>query len=348
MIKVLIVEDSPVMQKLLVYTISLDPDFNIVGVAANGEEAIKLVISKSPDVIAMDCYMPKLDGKEATRKIMETIPTPIVIVSGSITAKDVAISFSLIEAGALAVVKKPHSINHPEYKRDAHELIRILKLMAEVKVVRRYARISKENRIQKIIKPESEIKIIVIGTSTGGPVALQKILSGLPKNIPVPLLIVQHISQGFTKGFVEWLGNTTDFPLHIPAHGELALPGHGYIAPDSCHMGVEKGPRILLSDHPHENGLKPSVAFLFRSAAKIFGSSAIGVLLTGMGRDGAEELKLLKDIGAITIVQNEESSAVFGMPREAIKLNAATYILSPAEISKVLVNILKKSMEDKA
>jgi two-component system, chemotaxis family, protein-glutamate methylesterase/glutaminase len=347
MIKVLIVEDSPVMQELLVYTLQSDPDFKIVGVAADGEEAIKMVMEKHPDVIAMDCYMPKLSGQEATRKIMETKPTPIVIVTGSLTTKDVAITFSLIEAGALAIVKKPNSVNHPEYKKDTRELIQTLKLMSEVKVVKRISRIPKEKAtikpiIEKTVKAGSEIKIVVLGASTGGPLVLQKIISGLPRDFLVPLLIVQHISLGFVNGFVEWLANTTNFPSHVASQGEFPLPGHIYIAPDACHMGVESGPRILLSDHAPENGLRPSVAYLFRTTANIFGAGAVGVLLSGMGRDGAEELKLMKDKGAITIVQNEESSVVFGMPGEAIKLNAATLVLSPEEISSALAGLVKK------
>jgi two-component system, chemotaxis family, protein-glutamate methylesterase/glutaminase len=346
MIKVLIVEDSPVMQELLAYTLQSDPDFDIVGIAANGEEAIEMVMKKHPDVIAMDCYMPILGGQEATRIIMETKPTPIVIVTGSITAKDVVVTFSLVEAGALAIVRKPNSINHPEYKKDAHELIQTLKLMSEVKVVRRTSQILKR---EEAIKPitenniitKSDIKIIAIGASTGGPLVLQKIISGLPKTFPLPLLIVQHISLGFVGGFVDWLGSTTKFPLHIAIHGELLLPGHGYVAPDGCHMGVENGPRIILSDHAPENGLRPSVSYLFRTVANNFGSDAVGIILSGMGRDGAEELKLMKDKGAVTMVQNEESSVVFGMPGEAVKLNAASFILSPEEISEILISIVK-------
>ena len=347
MIKVMIVEDSPVMQELLAYTLQSDPDFTIVGIAADGEEAIEMVMEKHPDVIAMDCYMPKLDGHQATRKIMEIKPTPIVIVTGSLAAKDVAITFSLIEAGALAIVKKPHSVNHPEYENDARALIHTLKLMSEVKVIRRSSRISKEKvtikpAIEKTIKAESEIKIIAVGASTGGPLVLQKIISGLPRKFPVPVLIVQHISPGFVNGFMEWLANTTNFPLHIASQGEFSLPGHIYIAPDGFHMGVENGPRIVLSDHAPENGLRPSVAFLFRTVANNFGSSAVGIILTGMGRDGAEELKLMKDNGAITIAQDEESSVVFGMPGEAIKLNAATLIISPEEISTALSTLIEK------
>ena len=289
--------------------------------------------------------MPKLDGKEATQIIMETTPTPIVIVTGSIAVADVAFSFSMMEAGALAVVKKPQSVNHPDYLKDTQELLQTLKLMSEVKLVRRIVRSSKpflttKENTREAIPTGGVIQFIAIGASTGGPLVLQRIISGLPKNIPVPLLIVQHISKGFTEGFVEWLRNTTDFPLHIAVHGEYPLPGHGYIAPDDFHMGVEAGPRIVLSHHELENGLRPSVAYLFRTAALVFGPSAIGVLLTGMGRDGADELKLMRTRGAITIAQDKESSVVHGMPGEAIKLDAATHILSPEEIVKMLVAII--------
>lgn len=347
MIKVLIVEDSPVMQQLLVHAISSDPIFSIVGVANDGAEAIEAVTKYAPDIIAMDWQMPKLDGYEATKIIMETIPTPIVIVTGSVNLQDVAFSFSMIDAGALAIVKKPPSIEHPNYKKETQELVQTLKLMSEVKLVRRIPRNSKtqhkaELEIAPSIDRDSTIQIISIGASTGGPLVLQRILSNLPKNIPVPILIVQHISQGFVDGFVEWLRNTTHFPLHIATHGELPLPGHGYIAPDNFHMGVEKGPRIILSNHGLENGLRPSVAFLFRTSAQVFGSRAIGVILTGMGCDGADELKLMKDCGAITFAQDMKSSVVHGMPGEAIKLNAAMHILSPEDISKTISALFSK------
>lgn len=347
MIKVLIVEDSPVMQQLLAFTINNDPVLKVVGIAENGEEAIEAVKKFHPDVIAMDWHMPKLNGLQATRIIMGTNPIPIVIVSGSSAAKDVAFTFSMFEAGALAIVKKPPGVDHPDYKKEAQELIKTLKLMSEVKLVRRIAHTIKkqapaEPPIGKKNSTEPEIQVIAIGASTGGPLVLQKILSGLPKNIPVPLLIVQHIAHGFTEGFVQWLKNTTNFPIHIASHGEYPLPGHGYVAPDNFHMGVERGPRIVLSNHELENGLRPSVAYLFRTAAQAFGSGAVGVLLTGMGRDGAEELKIMKENGAITIAQNEESSVVYGMPGEAIKLNAATHILSPENIITTLIALIKK------
>lgn len=158
-------------------------------------------------------------------------------------------------------------------------------------------------------------------------------------------MIVQHISLGFVDGFKEWLAGASKFPVHIASHGEQPLPGHAYIAPDGFHMGVGIGPRIVLSDDAPENGVRPSVAYLFRSVAQVMGSRAVGVLLTGMGRDGADELKAMKERGAITIAQDEESSVVYGMPGEAIKQDAADYILPPEEIAAVLTALVENTKE---
>jgi len=346
MIKVLIVENSLVMQQLLKHAISSDPMLTVVGVASDGEEALEAVKELHPDVIAMNWQMPKLDGLEATRIIMETTPTPIVIVTGGVAANDAAVSFRMIEAGALAIVQQPPSVDHPAYRKETEHLTRTLRLMSEVILVKRRARASQAQEtvkpsVETICRAASDIQIIAIGASTGGPNVLQTILSGLPKDLPVPLFIVQHISKGFTAGFVDWLQNTTNFPLHIASHGESPLPGHGYVAPDDIHMGIDRGPRIVLNHSALENGLRPSVAYLFRSAAQNFGSNAVGVLLTGMGRDGADELKLMKERGAVTFVQDEESSVIYGMPGEAIKLNAATYILSPEDITVALTALIE-------
>jgi two-component system chemotaxis response regulator CheB len=347
MIRVLIAENSLVMQQLLRHTISSDPMLTVVGVASDGEEALEAVKELHPDVIAMDWQMPKLDGLEATRIIMETTPTPIVIVTGSVAANDAAVSFRMIEAGALAIIQQPPSVDHPDYEREKQQLTRTLKLMSEVKLVKRLVRTSKKKEIARpsaknYFRSESDIQVIALGASTGGPNVLQTILSGLPKDLSVPIFIVQHISKDFTAGFVEWLQNTTNYPLHIASDGEYPLPGHGYVAPDDYHMGIERGPKIVLSKSDLENGLRPSVAYLFRSIAQNFGSHAVGILLTGMGRDGADELKIMKEKGAITFAQDEESSMIYGMPGEAIKLNAATYILSPEEITVALTALIKK------
>ncbi|HLA28970.1 MAG TPA: chemotaxis-specific protein-glutamate methyltransferase CheB [Syntrophales bacterium] len=350
-IKVLIVEDSKVVQEFLVHILTSNPAIQVVGIAENGEEAIEAAAKKRPDVITMDVHMPKVDGFEATRTIMETAPTPIVIVTGSLRTKELALTFRALEAGALAVVLRPPGIGHPEHEAAVRELIQTVKLMSEIKVVRRHP-VAKERALPptariEIRKTAAEIQAVAIGASTGGPPVLQQILSGLPQDFPVPVLIVQHISAGFTKGFVEWLSDTTRFPVCIASHGEYPLPGQGYVAPDGFHLGIGNGPRIVLSDHAPENGLRPSVAYLFRSVAQTLGPNAVGVLLTGMGRDGAVELKEMKDKGAVTIVQDKESSVVHGMPGEAVALNAHAYVLPPDKIATLLGTLTGKRSNSK-
>jgi len=348
MIRVLIVEDSPVAQEFLTYVFTSDPDIQVVGVAANGLEAIEAAVQMRPDIITMDIHMPIMDGFEATRRIMEIAPKPIVIVSGSSGSTEVASTFRAIEAGALAVVRRPVGINHEEFKTAAREIIRTIKLMAEIKVVKRIRRTARDHPpvpspIMQVPGAPTNIRVVAIGASTGGPPVLREILSGLPQDLPFPVLIVQHIASGFTNGFAEWLAGASGFPVSIASHGEIPLPGHVYIPPDGFHMGVREGPRIVLSDHAPENGIRPSVAYLFCSVAQVFGPSAVGVLLTGMGKDGAEELKMMKDKGAITFAQDEASSVVHGMPGEAIRLDAATYVLPPATIAATLVALVKKT-----
>lgn len=347
MIRTLIVEDSKVIQELLVFILSSDPNINIIGVADNGEEAIEIVKEKKPDVITMDIHMPKLDGLKATRKIMETHPTPIIVVSSTFFDDEVINTFKVMEAGALTILRRPSGIGHPEFELTAAELIKTVKLMSEVKVVRRWPARNNQTDLKNInnnkttflsevkIKKEN-IQIVSIGASTGGPVVLQTILSRLEKKFPVPILITQHITTGFLQGFVEWLSITSNLPVHIATQGEIILPGNVYIAPDGYHMGVDQFKRIILSEDEPEYNLRPAVSFLFRTVASVYGSNAIGVLLTGMGKDGAKELKLMKDNGAITIAQDAESSVIHGMPGEAIQIDAATYILPPERIIATL------------
>jgi two-component system, chemotaxis family, protein-glutamate methylesterase/glutaminase len=347
MIRVLIVEDSPVAQEFLTYIFASDPEIQVVGIAENGLEAIDLVHLKRPDVITMDIHMPIMDGFEATRKIMETVPTPIVIVSSSTRVKEVSSTFRAMEAGALAVILRPPGIGHPDYDAAYKELIRTVKTMSEIKVVRRIPERMRENAlslpsIPAVPETIMDIQVATIGASTGGPPALQKILSGLPHDLTFPVLIVQHIARGFIDGFGEWLSNTSSIPVHIASHGGYPLPGHCYIAPDNFHMGIAAGPRIMLNDQPPENGLRPAIAVLFRSVTQVLGPRSVGILLTGMGRDGAEELKAMKENGAITIAQDKESSVVYGMPGEAIKIDAATYVLPPEGIAEFLASLSKK------
>lgn len=346
-IKVLVVEDSPVMRELLVHILASDSEIEVIGTSTNGEEATEAVKRHKPDVVTMDFHMPKMNGLDATRKIMETCPTPIVVISGSSARNEVAAAFRALEAGALALVNKPTGIGGAGHEAAAKTLVQTVKLMSEVKVVKRWPRkqaavpaaaLRSEVEIKSV---PTEVKLVAIGASTGGPIVLKTILSTLPKDFSVPILMVQHIAPGFTEGLAEWLAQSSGFPVHVATHGEYLLPGHAYVAPDGFHAKLEHGGRVALSSDEPENGHRPSASFLFRSVASVFGRNAIGVLLTGMGKDGAEELKLMKEKGAITIAQDQESSVVHGMPGEAINLDAATYVLSPDKIAAALGSLVK-------
>lgn len=350
-IKVLIVDDSPLMRDLLAYILSSDPEIRVVGLAGNGKEAIQAVHVEKPDVVVMDVIMPVMDGLDATRIIMETTPTPIVIVSASYNPLELERTFRVMEAGALAALDKPVAVPHPEYERLRQEFIRTVKLMSEVKVIRRRPREGKGTTVAGAEKIEgaslvpSGLKAVVIGASTGGPQAVREILIGLRKDFPVPVLIVQHIAAGFVRGFTDWLASVSGLPVEIAVHGRLPLPGHVYIAPDNFQMELGKDGKMALRKGELENGLRPSVSWLFRSAAEVFGKNVIAILLTGMGRDGARELKLLRDKGAVTIAQDRESSVVYGMPGEAVALNACTLVLPPAKIAEFLSSFRMGNMD---
>ncbi len=346
MIRVLVVEDTPVVREFLVHIFSSDPGILVVGTAANGEEALDAVLQTKPDVITMDIHMPKLNGLDATRRIMETHPTPIVIVSGSANTKEASWAFTALEAGALAVVERPAGIGHPGHQQTAAELIQTVRLMSEVRVVRRWPRplgsrvgsSAPPSRIE-VTRPFGPIKVAAIGASTGGPPVLQKILSELVPDLPFPVLVVQHISPGFGEGLTEWLAQTSSLPVHIASHGGLARPGHVYMARDGFHLGISGEGKLLLTEDPPEHGHRPSVSYLFRAVEKAFGSRTTGVLLTGMGKDGAAELTAMKNRGAITIVQDKDSCVVHGMPGEAIQLGGASFVLPPHRMAAALARL---------
>lgn len=336
-IRVLIVEDSPTVRQLLERILNADPALQVIGHAADGDEAVEQVRQQRPDIVTMDLHMPRMNGIEAVRIIMETAPTPIVVVSGQLAPADLNQTFQALTAGALAVVEKPAGLGGDLAVR----LVQTVKLMAEVKVVRRWPkRAPPSPKVLLPDAPRAELKLVAIGASTGGPLVLHSILAGLAGKIDVPIVIVQHIASGFTAGFAEWLAKTTGMPVCVGCAGTHLQPGHAYVAPDAMHMSVTAALTIALSSEPPENGHRPSVSHLFRGTALALGRNAVGVMLSGMGRDGADEMKQMADRGAITIAQDPQTAVVGGMPGEAIKLGGAQYVLAPEKITRVLLELL--------
>ncbi len=342
MINVLIVNDSPTAAEFLRVILGSDPEISVTGTARNGIEAVKMAADKKLHIIAMDVHMPGLNGFEATRRIMENTPVPIVIVAGSSLKDDDMLVFKAVEAGAVACMRAPSGFSAPEHAAQAKELLRTIKAMSEVKVVKRWPRVIARPAagISASAKlPETApgmIQLVAIGASTGGPVVLQSILSRLPAGLSAPIVVVQHMSPGFIESFARWLGESTPLKVGVASHGETAQPGNVYLAPDGGHLTVGGGVVMQLVDGEPENGLRPSVSRLFRSVAGTFGKNSAGIILTGMGEDGALELKAMRDAGAVTIAQDSESSLINGMPGTAVRAGAAAYVLSPEGVAAAI------------
>lgn len=346
-IRILIVDDSAVVRANLNHILTSDPEVQVIGSVTNGKEALAFIERLRPDVITMDIEMGGMDGFETTRVIMESIPIPIIIVSSVCDPRDQVSAFRALDAGAVACVATPPGFGHPHYEEEAAELIAMVKRMAGVKLVRRWPKRANVLPGGASLAPpfKRQIQLVAIGASTGGPPAVSEFLSLLPSNFPAPIVIVQHIVKGFVCGFVDWLNNTSPLPVRLAIQHEIVANGCVYVAPDDFHMEIGSGGKIVLCDDPQENHLRPSVSHLFRSVTRSYGSSAVGILLTGMGTDGAAELKRLRDAGGVTFAQDEASSLVHGMPGEAIRLGAAEYVFSPSGIATELMRLITCNQE---
>ena len=343
MISVLVVEDSRVTRDYLVFVLESDPAIEVVGAVDSGEAALEFIARRRPDVILMDIHLPGIDGIETTRRLMTTTPVPVVMCTSSLGSNEVHTALRGLEAGALALLKKPRGLADPESARESAAIVSSLKLMSEIRVVRRWHRPSSSGQTLAVVAQDNQVDraahdaaVVVIGASTGGPPALVQILTALPRDFPVPILIVQHISAGFAAGLCTWLAAASGLPVNMACAGQVPLPGHVYVAPDDHHMRVGPRGELQLAQDPPQHGLRPTIGPLFKSVAQRYGRRAIGVLLTGMGRDGADELKEMADMGALTMAQDEASCVVFGMPAEAIRLGAARHVASPTKIAELL------------
>jgi two-component system chemotaxis response regulator CheB len=334
-----IAEDSPTVRQLLIEVLRSDPAITVIGEATNGLEAVELAARLKPDLIAMDIHMPQMDGLEATREIMTRTPTPIVLVTSSASRADNWLSFDALRAGALAVVSKPDNPESARFTGRSEQLLRTLKAMADVKVVRRWAERPAAVRGQWT-PPATRItpRIVAMAASTGGPAALHRILSALPANFGVPVLIVQHIATGFVDALADWLGGASRLKVRVAHNGEALTPGTVYIAPDDHHLGVSAG-LTALSDAPPIGGHRPSATHLFDSVAKSFGAASIALILTGMGKDGVAGLGAVREAGGQVIAQDEKSSVVFGMPGEAAAAGVTSEVLSLDDIATRLMTL---------
>ncbi len=343
MIRILVVDDSPLMCKILTSILNCDPQILVAAVANNGREAVDLVARLKPDLITMDMDMPVMDGLEATRQIMTYHPTPILLVSSTVFKTGMEKVFKAISQGALDVFDKS-DLELSGDKKSGEALIAKIKFLNGVGVTR-LARIKSRNERSVVdLKPSVKRisnKIVAIVASTGGPQALHEILKRLPGDFPCGIVIVQHITNGFLEGLVEWLGKECKIKVKIGEDSEEIRPGVAYIAPDNVQMRVGETGKISLSDEPACGGHRPSGDVLLESVARTYERRGVAALLTGMGRDGAMGMKAIKQLHGKTIAQNEESCVVFGMPHAAIEMNVIDKVLPLDRIAEEIVTMVR-------
>ncbi len=337
MINVMLVDDTPIALHIIQRLLSSVVGIRVVGTASNGREALELLPKLNPDVICTDLHMPEMDGLELTRVVMSKYPRPILVVSVSVEPGSQNI-FRMLEAGAVDVFPKPRAILEADEGELARELASKIRVVAGVHVFRRH---SSEVRTSlplphPRVTHHASVHIVMIGASTGGPQALREILSHLPANFPVPVVCVQHIGRDFLSGMVTWLDEASLLPVRKAAKGELPQAGVVYFAPEDVHLEFSSDGRFVFTQTPPYDGHKPSATVALRAAAHRFGDRTVGVLLTGMGCDGAEGMAEIAAVGGVTIAQSEASSVVYGMPKVAVELGAARHVLSIEQIAPAL------------
>jgi two-component system chemotaxis response regulator CheB len=338
-IRILIVDDSVVVRELLRELLESDPGISVVGEASNGKEAVEKTVYLGPDLVTLDVRMPVMDGLEAVREIMAVKPTPILIITASLSKDDLDISFQAIQRGALDVMLKPCLDSRKDYQEIREDLIERVTILSRIHVISHPRRRARKTRSI----PKKDIRqrefTVVIGASLGGPAAVMTVLRALSKNFPAPIVIVQHIAKGFSDGFATWLNTHLPFDVRLARDGDPLRAGRVLIAPDGYHTTVEGG-ILRLGEDPPINSCRPSVDALFISAARTQRERVIGILLTGMGTDGAEGAQEVREHQGHVIVQDEESCVVFGMPRAAIERGAANAILPLTDIPEALVSLV--------
>lgn len=328
-VRVMLVEDSPTVRTLLCHIIDRDPRLQLAAVCVSAEEALDSIAQVKPDVISMDIRLPGIDGLEATRRIMSTHPTPIVVIADSVHDVTLGIAMNALKAGALTVVEKPAGPGADAYEQIASTIATQLFIMSQVPVIRR-----RDTSVRKpLVRPadgaaaESRANIVGIAASTGGPPALAAVLGGLRRDFPAPVLLVQHMGAPFMEGFASWLDGQTALRVKLAEDRETPRPGTIYVAPGDRHLELASGNFLRLTNEPPIASQRPAANVLFQSMARVAGPNAVGVLLTGMGEDGARGLVQMKDAGAFTIAEDETTCVVYGMPGAAVRMGGASISL---------------------
>lgn len=352
-IKVVIVDDSQLAIRHLTGIFSRGGEFLVVGSSTRGQDGVELVLKLRPDVVCMDINMPDIDGFEATRQIMARQPMPVVIISSTYDSRQVSMAFRALEAGALAIIEKPPAGVTEESLARQQTMLDTVRVTASRRPV--YSREGKSARTKNVVPPPpapggpplpriTNPEYLLIGASTGGPQVIHTVMSRLPKAFPLPVLIVQHMSEGFTAGFAQWLGQSTGWDVRIARDGDVPQRGEVYLAPEKIHMELHADRKIRLVAGPKEYGVCPAVSRLFESARHNLGARVLAVLLSGMGKDGAAEMKALRDAGVLTIAQDAATSVVHGMPGAAIRLGGASLELPDKEIAAALCKAVRIPM----
>ncbi len=350
-IRVMIVEDSAVVRELLQFIVGSDPRFEVAAAVESAEEALAVLNRVSPDVISMDIRLPGMNGFDATKRIMSLRPTPIVVIAGTVAGDELKIGINALRAGALAVVEKPVGVSHCDYLAHADTICTQLAIMSQVKVVRRRfdsipdmkapAAITRPAAVSPIprVAPSSNGRHSILGivASTGGPNAVLQVLTGLGRQFPIPILLIQHITACFLDGFVSWLSGACPLEVVIARNNEVPVPGKVYVPSADRHLRFDAGALRLDASEP-VSFQRPSGTVLFESMAQSLGPRGIGVLLTGMGDDGAEGLLALRNAGGYTLAEDESTAVVYGMPAEAARRNAVCEALPLPEIAPAILD----------
>ncbi len=352
--KVVLVEDSPVALEILQRLLNSSPDVDVVGVARDGVEGLEVITKTKPDVICTDLLMENMDGLELTKRVMADDPRPILVISNFVQKTDVDNVFRLLQAGAADVFPKPSTDSPTDYERLKAALVAKIKVLSSMKVTAKRQQqapssLGKPNTSAAFSgnKPlmtnvSSRVKVITLGASTGGLQSIQKILAQLPPNFPLPIICTVHVSTGVLSGLVKWLSSECPLKAKVAEVGESPAPGTVYFAPEKCDLEIDMRGKFIYSNCPVDNKHCPSISVAFKSIAKYYGRATAGVLLSGIGRDGAEGLQAIAQAGGITIAQDEKGGAAYGMVKEAMSLNAVQQVLTIEKIAPFLLKTLSE------